>query len=429
MISLTGLCLLPCCQLPLHVRTGRELFCDAGGNPYPEALQAAFRAGRLLAAPWQDAVATLPGQDPSWLAAAPTLTAAYWAVTEAGGSEHAAQQAADRAWDRLVLHEQELDAGADAAAARRALAQQEQERRVARAAARAAAEEAALAAEEGAGEDSSGDEYVAEDGEGEESEDLGSDAMLDEEGEGSEGEMHGERRSRRQAARRRRGAAAARGPLTRSHGPAVHRGPAAEVAVRAAQQRSEREARLHRRQAQMAAQRHQRQAAVASGRSGGAHDQEHELSSEEESSEEEAGGYPARPGSRAHRRAARTARRRARESQRAARASGARPPLAYSWLAVCDHTPGVYVPQAGDDVVYLREGHAQASRGRQWRQWRQRRHAQQELSAAVAHRPACPLSRPCPRPFPTAPGAARHARQAHGAALGGAARRARAAPR
>lgn len=40
-----------CCAAPAPA--GRELLCDALGTPYPEGLQAAYRAQRVLSAPAQ----------------------------------------------------------------------------------------------------------------------------------------------------------------------------------------------------------------------------------------------------------------------------------------------------------------------------------------------------------------------------------------
>lgn len=48
--------------------------------------------------------------------------------------------------------------------------------------------------------------------------------------------------------------------------------------------------------------------------------------------------------------------RRARPSAGAARAP--RPLEAYAWLQAASAVPGVYVPQVGDSVAYLQQGHA-----------------------------------------------------------------------
>ena len=49
-----------------------------------------------------------------------------------------------------------------------------------------------------------------------------------------------------------------------------------------------------------------------------------------------------------------------RQRQRTAASSSRHPrqESAYAWLASADYLPGVYVPQVGDDVVYIRQGHA-----------------------------------------------------------------------
>ena len=76
--------------------------------------------------------------------------------------------------------------------------------------------------------------------------------------------------------------------------------------------------------------------------------------------EEEQAGPSSRPSSRTRRRSERRARRweSVGHHPAAPRGRGGRPLAADAWLAVSEHTPGVYVPQAGDEVVYLREGHA-----------------------------------------------------------------------
>jgi len=43
---------------------------------------------------------------------------------------------------------------------------------------------------------------------------------------------------------------------------------------------------------------------------------------------------------------------------RASTAAAPRASSSYAWLAGAEYRPGFYIPQAGDDVVYLREGHA-----------------------------------------------------------------------
>ena len=61
---------------------GREALCDALGEPYPEPLQQAFRAQRMLAASPRDATWREAGKEPGYLLAGPTLTAAAWAVEQ-----------------------------------------------------------------------------------------------------------------------------------------------------------------------------------------------------------------------------------------------------------------------------------------------------------------------------------------------------------
>lgn len=100
-------------QIPAHVLTGRELLGDITGAAYPASLQRAYRAGRLLEVSASDADWRQPGQQPGYLLAAPTLTAAAWRVVVVEGrtSEAATQNAIARASARLEEHERHLDAG------------------------------------------------------------------------------------------------------------------------------------------------------------------------------------------------------------------------------------------------------------------------------------------------------------------------------
>ena len=66
----------------LSMAAGREALCDGLGEPYPEPLQQAFRAQRLLAASPRDAAWREAGKEPGYLLAGPTLTAAAWAVEQ-----------------------------------------------------------------------------------------------------------------------------------------------------------------------------------------------------------------------------------------------------------------------------------------------------------------------------------------------------------
>ena len=58
---------------------------DATGHVYPAALQEAYRAGRVLAAPPGDVAWREAGQEPGYLLVAPTLTAAGWQSDRVSG--------------------------------------------------------------------------------------------------------------------------------------------------------------------------------------------------------------------------------------------------------------------------------------------------------------------------------------------------------
>ncbi|PSC70372.1 WD40 YVTN repeat-like-containing domain,Bromodomain isoform [Micractinium conductrix] len=382
-------------QLPPHVLTGAEAVCDALGNPYPEPLQAAYRAQRVLAASAQEAAWLEAGKEPGYLLAAPTLTAASWAVEQVNGTEHAMQLAIARAQERLTVHEDRLNAGASAAAAREAADEAGRPRdRRERAAAAAWAEEAAEEGAEGA-DASSGDEYL-DNGAVDSDEDVDS-ALLsseedDEDSMDDDDEADGRRRGRgqrgaaaepsRQSTRlagrrgRDRGRAAAPvRPAMRRRAPSPEEDEEdAEHDQREEQQRADREARAERRRAvqqeRLAEERHRRQRqAAARRRAAESSDEDEEIS---EMSEDEQAGPSRQPaaqrgGGRRRGRdemeggedaAAAGAGDGTRSRKRQRRATGGwRPYVNYAWLSVSAHTPGVYVPQAGDAVVYLREGH------------------------------------------------------------------------
>lgn len=94
---------------PADARLGTEVLCDATATPYPQGFQIAYRNSHLLSSAWNDVAWIQPGQQPGYVMAAPTLTAAQWRVYASGGSENAAQQALTRAQLRLQEHERQID--------------------------------------------------------------------------------------------------------------------------------------------------------------------------------------------------------------------------------------------------------------------------------------------------------------------------------
>ena len=94
---------------PADVCLGTEVLCDATATPYPQGFQVAYRNKTLLSSPWIDVAWIQPGQQPGYVMASPTLTAAQWRVYASGGSENAAQQALTRAQLRLQEHERRID--------------------------------------------------------------------------------------------------------------------------------------------------------------------------------------------------------------------------------------------------------------------------------------------------------------------------------
>ena len=99
---------------PADARQASDVLCDATATPYPHGFQVAYREGNLLSSPWRDVAWIQPGQQPGYVMAAPTLTAAQWRVYASGGSENAAQQALTRAQLRLQEHERQIDMPGDA---------------------------------------------------------------------------------------------------------------------------------------------------------------------------------------------------------------------------------------------------------------------------------------------------------------------------
>lgn len=95
--------------IPAHELNPADVLCDATATPYPQEFQNAYRRGTLLSSPWRDVAWIQPGQQPGYVMAAPTLTAATWRIYASGGSENAAQQALNRAQIRLQDHERQLD--------------------------------------------------------------------------------------------------------------------------------------------------------------------------------------------------------------------------------------------------------------------------------------------------------------------------------
>ncbi|KAL4448446.1 hypothetical protein ABPG75_005665 [Micractinium tetrahymenae] len=383
-------------QLAPHLVPG--LLCDTLGNPYPEPLQTAYREQRVLLSPAEEVAWLEPGKEPGYLLAAPTLTAAVWAVEQVNGTEHAVQLAIARAQERLTVHEDRLDAGASAAAAHEAAAaagQPAPRRRQRGAAAWAAAELEVVAMDEAAEPESSGDMYTDSRDGGDSDEDVDSalltseeeDEDYEEEEEGGgrgrrsrQAALEASRHSSRLAGRRTAGRTGTSRPSTRHSGGAAAAAaePEGRQEQREERQRADREARAARRRAaqqeRLAEERHRRQRAAAARRQRAADssDEEAEIS---ELSEDEAG-----PSRRAAAAQPRASRRRGRAEMEAEEEAGPSEPAAgaageggrqrkrqrhggwrelvnYGWLLVSEQTPGVYVPQVGDSVVYLREGH------------------------------------------------------------------------
>ena len=311
---------------PADARQATDVLCDATATPYPHGFQVAYREGNLLSSSWRDVAWIQPGQQPGYVMAAPTLTAAQWRVYASGGSENAAQQALTRAQLRLQEHERQIDMPGDAP--RNNAANNNNNNNARRALRR-----------DRLWETISDDDL---------SDDFGNDDAYD---------------SRRQASR----------PSRQSERlAALHDDNADEFEIdieevseeeQRARQQVERERRLRRREL---ARTRGRQALRQSNRSRQTNrtipedeflsdpessDDEVSVVSEEEMAFEEAG--PSRP--------SRRGRRRKRDgSAEHVVASQHREMRHIAWLMSHTKLEGLYVPQKGDDVVYIRKGHEAA---------------------------------------------------------------------
>jgi len=94
---------------PADVSAATAVLCDATATPYPQGFQVAYRQRNLLSSPWSDVAWIQPGQQPAYVMASPTLVAAQWRVYASGGSVQSAQQALTRAQLRLQEHERRID--------------------------------------------------------------------------------------------------------------------------------------------------------------------------------------------------------------------------------------------------------------------------------------------------------------------------------
>lgn len=409
-------------QLPAHILTGREQLCDAMMSPYPLPFQEAYRSGRLLQVSAEDAVSLEPGRQPAYMLTAPALTAAAWRTYTTGGSDIAAQNAIARASQRLAEQEA-IEDSAEAAArqaggARRA---QTHHHLATRTGATTAAAAAGNAVAEGARQPP--DVVVINDSDEEDIPSSGEEYEEDEEEEGGAGPSNRRQRTRDNVRHSRR--LASRRPtqqqqqqLSSQPGSARH---ASDAELRE-HQRQEREERARRRQeAQWAALEQQRcrrertDRARNGGRLGPDHlddfeveafsgDEEEEEQEyrhggedyDEEYSEDDIGGDESQEdqddeeylqGNGGAGTSTRTRRRSGREGDRhrapkrrrvaattreerataprqrpSSSAATPRAASAYSWLAGAEYHPGLYVPQVGDDVVYIRDGHAECLR-------------------------------------------------------------------
>ena len=407
-------------QLPAHVVTGQELLSDAMGSMYQPTLVAAYRDQRVLSLPSKSVAWREEGRQPAYLLLAPLITAAAWQASELQGfTDQGIANAMFRAQERVTEHEAAQDAapvGAvivpDPLDRGRLRGHRGGVGAADRAAARRRREEVAVEADISPPNEpaSSGEQFLPPEGGGggaseeEEDEVISGDLILDEReddedddefiDDDSEADVHRTRRSSRR--------------LTRS-GPA--RQPTG-VQTRETQ-RSQRELRAMRRQGVVwenggtqrrstRARKRARQtdeyvnvdeAELDQGFSSSDEDdnvyqgllsdsepddpsavseeQEEEEEEKEEMNEKEDSGAGPGPGTRAMRRRRRTA---ATQAIRAMRVSNARKPVKrlrtmavaasgprsaelYHWLQATVFQPGVYIPQCGDHVVYIKKGH------------------------------------------------------------------------
>ena len=87
-----------------------EVLCDATATPYPHGFQIAYRSQSLMSSPWGDVRWIEPGQQPGYVMNSPTLTAAHWrAYVTGSGNESQVTQAINRAQLRMQEHERRLD--------------------------------------------------------------------------------------------------------------------------------------------------------------------------------------------------------------------------------------------------------------------------------------------------------------------------------
>ncbi|KAK9915369.1 hypothetical protein WJX75_008121 [Coccomyxa subellipsoidea] len=370
-------------QQPPHISQQNDTLVDFLGEPYPPSIQAARREGRLgrmFEAELAVELRSQPGMLPNALIqAGPTLTAAAWQSQEAGGSEEDIQLAVARAHERMLQAEL-AESQAPAAQAGPSEPQQQQPARGGR-----PPPDGSRAASSRQAEQVRALNRLEDDADS-----LNDFAFTSDEE--SEGWQHTEARptraSVRQQARqlrsRNRGAGEA-GDHEESEDNRERR------AARRAEMRERRQVELMLEESAArptrASKRPRRGAAGASAAEAGTSGSE--FSSGEDEYEVSEDGVPgtrrllrkrtgAAPGGsqrqreRERERERQESRRRQREARlqkrnrsrlraQAVHAEGAalegRSIKAYSWLQVLAQTPGVYVPQLGDDVVYLQQGH------------------------------------------------------------------------
>ena len=331
-----------------------EVLCDATATPYPHGFQIAYRRQSIISSPWGEVRWIEPGQQPGYVMNSPTLTAAHWrAYVTGSGNESQVTQAVNRAQLRMQEHERRLDMPEEV---RRGLE-------------RSQAPRGPRAGGPGAAGPVSGPSSRAvhwiEDG----------DELSDDE-DGGEGD--GRRRgSRSQVPARQSTRIALRLSVDDFSG---------QDAVRDRErQQLERERRLRRREQarergsggsrrSTRAQRAQRRDHRVRFRVD-SDDQEEFSSAQDETSEddvslvEEDGGYDSEDGAgtsrRSHRqRATEPSRRGARKRTRLQRDGQPEPAPreigSFMWLMSHAKLGGLYVPQVGDEVVYIKRGHAAA---------------------------------------------------------------------
>ncbi len=87
-----------------------EVLCDATATPYPHGFQIAYRSHSIMSSPWGDVRWIEPGQQPGYVMNSPTLTAAHWrAYVSGSGNDSQVTQAINRAQIRMQEHERRLD--------------------------------------------------------------------------------------------------------------------------------------------------------------------------------------------------------------------------------------------------------------------------------------------------------------------------------